>query len=111
MKLISKILANRLAPELGKLISYNQNAFIKNRSIHDNFLFVHQVIHDHKKVSAIFMKVDISKAFDTVSWSYLLDIMTYLGFGTRWINWISTIWGTSSSSFLINGVSGRKIFH
>jgi hypothetical protein len=28
-KLISKILANRLAPKLNKLISYNQNAFIK----------------------------------------------------------------------------------
>jgi hypothetical protein len=28
-KLISKILANRLAPELKKMISYSQNAFIK----------------------------------------------------------------------------------
>jgi hypothetical protein len=57
------------------------------------------------------MKVDISKAFDTISWSYMLDVMTYLGFGTHWRNWISAIWGTSSSSILINGEPGWKIFH
>jgi hypothetical protein len=34
-KLVSKLLANRLAPEMSKMISYNQNAFIKKRCIHD----------------------------------------------------------------------------
>jgi hypothetical protein len=92
-KLISKMLANRLAPELGRLISYNQNAFIKQRCLHDNFVFVQQVIRDlhKKKIPALFIKLDISKAFDTVNWSYLIDIMPYLGFGPRWRVWISTL--------------------
>jgi hypothetical protein len=112
-KILSKLLANRLAPELDKLISYNQNAFIKKRCIHDNFMYVNQVILDlhKKKIPALFIKLDISKAFDTVNWSFLLEIMTYLCFDRRWRNWISAIWATSSSCFLINGEPGRRISH
>lgn len=80
-KLISKILANRLATELKKIISYSQNAFIKKWCIHDNIMYVQQLIKDlhSKKVSNLFIKLDIFKAFDTVNWSYLLDIMSFWG--------------------------------
>jgi hypothetical protein len=75
-KLFSKLLVNRLAPELKKLISHSQNAFIKKRCIHDNFMFVHQMVKElhRKKVPAIFIKLEISKAFGMVSWSYLLTL-------------------------------------
>jgi hypothetical protein len=39
-KLVSKILANRLAPVLPSLISHNQTAFIQKRCIHDSFIYV-----------------------------------------------------------------------
>jgi len=39
-KIFSKLLANRLAPHLNSLVSNCQSAFIKKRSIHDNFLYV-----------------------------------------------------------------------
>jgi hypothetical protein len=39
-KLLSKALANRLAPKLGELIHPSQSAFIKGCMIHDNFCFV-----------------------------------------------------------------------
>jgi len=39
-KLFAKLLANRLAPLLDSLVSKCQSAFIKKRSIHDNFLYV-----------------------------------------------------------------------
>jgi hypothetical protein len=38
------------------------------------------------------MKLDISKSFDSVTWPYLLNVMCYLGFGQRWLNWISNLW-------------------
>jgi hypothetical protein len=71
-KIISKHLANRLAPELHHLISINQTTFIKSCCIHDNFVYVQQVVKDlqRKKIPSIFIKLDISKAFDTVSWPY-----------------------------------------
>lgn len=88
-KLVSKVLANRLSLELPNLISMNQNAFIKKRCIHDNFKYVYQVIRDlqRRKIPTLFIKLDISKAFDTVSWAYLLGIMVYLGFPLCWRNW------------------------
>jgi hypothetical protein len=87
-KLLSKMMANRLTPELGKLVSCTQNAFIKKRSMHDNFLHVQQLIKElhRKKVPALFVKLDVSKAFDSVNWSYLLEVLTFLGFGVRWRN-------------------------
>jgi hypothetical protein len=102
-KVISKLLANRLMPELGKLITYNQIALIKKDvSMIISCLF-HQVIKDlhRKKVPTLFIKVDISKMFDTVSWSYLLHILSFLSFGRRWRNWVSTLWATSLSSFIL----------
>jgi hypothetical protein len=87
-KIFSKLLANRLAPVLGNLISKNQSAFIKTRCIHDNFLYVQNLIKELHRTHtpSLFIKLDISKAFDSVSWAYLLEVLHHLGFGPRWIS-------------------------
>jgi hypothetical protein len=41
-KIVTKILANRLASRLPEIVSANQSAFIKGRCIHDNFILVQQ---------------------------------------------------------------------
>jgi hypothetical protein len=76
-------------------------------------MFVQQVIKDlhSKKVLVLFIKFDISKAFDTLNWSYFLDIMAFLGFELRWRSWIGSLWSTSSSAFLLNGEPGARIRH
>jgi hypothetical protein len=35
------------------------------------------------------LKIDIAKAFDTVAWTFLLEVLQHMGFGLRWRNWIS----------------------
>jgi hypothetical protein len=113
VKIMSKILANKMGPELNHLISINQSTFIKKRCIHDNFVYVQQVIKDlhKKKVPALFIKLDICKAFDSANWPYLISIMTHLGFGQRWRNWISALWCTTSSTYLLNGEPRKKVLH
>jgi hypothetical protein len=112
-KIFSKLLANRLAPLLDSLVSKCQSAFIKKRSIHDNFLYVQNTVSRlHKsKAPALFMKLDIQKAFDTVSWTYLLEVLQALGFGPRWREWVSILFCTASSRTLLNGVPGTKFHH
>jgi hypothetical protein len=82
-KIVTKNLANRLGPELQYLISNNQIAFVKKMCIHDNFVYVKGSIKTmhKKKVPSLFIKLDISKAFDTVNLPFLVSIMSYLGFG------------------------------
>jgi hypothetical protein len=112
-KLISKMMANMLSFKLGKLIFINQTAFIRKQCIQDNFMYVQQVVKDlhKKKVTSLFIKLDISKDFDTVNWPYLLSILSHLGFGQRWTNWISSLWGTTSSCYMVNGNPGKKSLH
>lgn len=42
-KLLTKIMANRLSPKLNSMVATNQSAFIRGRSIHDNFMLVQQL--------------------------------------------------------------------
>jgi hypothetical protein len=82
-KLLCKMLANRLAPELHKLVTPGQSAFIKGHSIQDNFLYVKNVIKQaHKRKSPlIFLKLYIAKAFDSLNWGFLLKVLEVMGFG------------------------------
>ena len=112
-KLVTKILANRLASMLKELVATNQSAFVQGRCIHDNYMLVQQTIKllHKKKVPSIFLKLDISKAFDSVSWSFLLEILQHLGFGTAWCNLVSRLLTTASTRILVNGEPGEVIRH
>jgi hypothetical protein len=82
MKILTKILANRLAPRMNEIVSTVQNTFIQKRSIHDNFLYVQKVIQKlhRNNQPALFVKLDISKVFDSINWAYLLEVLRALGF-------------------------------
>ena len=112
-KNFAKLLANRLAPHLNSLVSNCQSAFIKKRSIHDNFLYVQSMVRKmHKeKMPTLFMKLDIHKAFDTVNWSYLLEVLRALGFGPRWCEWVSILFRTATWRVLLNGLLGPTFHH
>jgi hypothetical protein len=112
-KLVTKILANRLAPHMDKLVTTNQSAFIKGWFIQDNFMMVQQMarfLHAQKQPQ-ILLKLDISKAFDSVSWAFLLKILEHMGFGRGWRDMIVGLLTTSSTQILLNGVPGDFINH
>jgi hypothetical protein len=112
-KLLTKLLANRLAGRLHNMVSPNQSAFIKGRFIQDNFMLVQQTthfLHQHK-LSRILLKLDISKAFDSVSWPFLLEVLQHLGFGQILRDIISVLLWTSSSQVLLNELPGQNIIH
>ncbi|KAK1603765.1 hypothetical protein QYE76_027438 [Lolium multiflorum] len=66
-KILSKTLANRLGPLMDELVSNAQSAFIKKRSIHDNFIYVKNLAtsYHRNKTPALLFKLDIRKAFDS----------------------------------------------
>jgi hypothetical protein len=94
-------------------VASNQSAFVRGRSIHDNFMLVqHSIKSLHKKrVSSLLLELDISKAFDSVSWAFLIEVLSHLGFGPVWRNMISNILASSSTQVLLNGSPGIPIRH
>ncbi|GJW76393.1 RNA-directed DNA polymerase, eukaryota [Tanacetum coccineum] len=104
-KIIAKVLANRLAQVIDSVIGQEQFAFIKNRQILDGPLMVSEAIQwcKRKKTKLIVFKIDFEKAFDSISWDFLLQVMRFLGFNDTWIKWISGCLFSATSSILING--------
>jgi hypothetical protein len=112
-KIITKLLANRLSGKLSQLVSPNQSAFVKGRYILDNFVLVQQMARalHRQKEPRVLLKLDITKAFDSVSWPFLLEVLQHLGFGTRWCNLLAKLLRSSSTRVLVNGEPRELIYH
>ena len=113
-KLISKTLTNHLKALLPQLISENQSAFTSDLLITDNVLVAFELMHylNHKtsgKDSIMAIKLDISKVFDQVEWSFVKSVMVRMGFNLRWINSIMQCITSVSYSVIINGVTYGNI--
>ncbi|GJV23674.1 RNA-directed DNA polymerase, eukaryota [Tanacetum coccineum] len=55
----------------------------------------------HKQ--AMFFKVEFAKAYDSIHWDYLLDVLESFGFGPVWCNWIRGSLNSAKASILVNG--------
>ncbi|GJS71535.1 putative heat shock protein 70 family protein [Tanacetum coccineum] len=104
-KIIGKILANRLSLVINDIISLEQSTFIKGRQITDGPLILNEIISWCKyiKEQALMFKVDFQKAFDSVRWDHLDDILGKIGFGEKWRGWIRDCLTSSKASILVNG--------
>ena len=95
-KIISKVLANRLKLILPKVISVSQSAFVPGRLITDNVLVAYEILHGKYckkkgKKGSLLLKLDVSKAYEHVEWSFLRGIMTKLGFPKKWIDRVMSV--------------------
>jgi hypothetical protein len=107
-KVISKCLVNRLRPLLGEVISENQSAFVPGRLITDNALLAFECLHymEHgasANNSFCAYKLDFSKAYDRVDWTFLEDVMHKMGFAQQWVRWIMLCVTTVRYSVKLNG--------
>ncbi|MCI27041.1 RNA-directed DNA polymerase (Reverse transcriptase), partial [Trifolium medium] len=74
-KIISKILADRLSQILPTFISEEQRGFIQGRNIRDCICLASEatnLLHNKTYGGNLALKIDITKAFDTLEWSFLL---------------------------------------
>ncbi|XP_060969607.1 uncharacterized protein LOC133036861 [Cannabis sativa] len=89
-KIASKVVANRMKGVLNQTISETQSAFVAGRLISDNVMVAFEAMHYLKrktkgKKGYMALKLDMSKAYDRVEWSFLESILRVMGFSDWWI--------------------------
>nr|GEV41986.1 RNA-directed DNA polymerase, eukaryota [Tanacetum cinerariifolium] len=114
-KVVTKILANRLSSVISELISDVQTVFLPNRQILDGLFIINELLSwcKHKKQQSMVFKVDFAKAYDSVRWDFLKDVLSAFGFGPKWCSWIHSCLHSGMASVLLNGCpsSEFQFFH
>jgi hypothetical protein len=110
LKIVTKLLANRLQKIVLRIIHKNQYGFLKGRTIQDCLSWAFEFIYQCEKTiqEILLIKLDFAKDFDTIDHSAMIKIMQQMGFDEKWITWIQDIFGTGKSAVLLNGVPGGQ---
>lgn len=107
-KVIAKLLCSRLQLVLPTIINENQAAFVEGRCILHNVLIGQELLRLYNRKSSspcLMMKVDIRKAYDSVSWDFLRDLLVCLCFPQKFVDWLLECVCTASYSLVVNGES------
>lgn len=104
-KIFASVLSSRLNGFIGDYISEDQTGFIPGRDIGDNIRKTVNIIQHASKTSSIqscLLSLDISKAFDSVETSFLIQVLKKMGFGPLFCNTIQAIYSSPVSFLHIN---------
>ena len=104
-KIGSSCIANRLKNVLPKLINEDQTGFIKNRYIGDNIRLIYDTIAYLEKhnLPGLLLNIDFEKAFDSVSWNFMIKVLKAFGFQDGICKWIETFYRNIKSCVIVNG--------
>ncbi|KAL0362089.1 UNVERIFIED_CONTAM: Retrovirus-related Pol polyprotein from type-2 retrotransposable element R2DM [Sesamum calycinum] len=87
------------------IIDYSQNAFVPERNISDNILLAQELLVGYNQARLpprSTIKVDIQKAYDSVEWDFLFEVLKLFNFPVRFIGWIEQCVTTASFSISLN---------
>ncbi|XP_057803038.1 uncharacterized protein LOC131018330 [Salvia miltiorrhiza] len=105
-KIVSKILASRLSSVAASHVSPNQFGFIKGRNIHDCIMLSSEGFNCMERTNNginMACKVDIRKAFDTIRWKFIFQVLRANGYHENFIKWMEVIFRSARLSILYNG--------
>lgn len=100
-----------MADVLARIVSPFQSGFVKDRSIIENVLLTQEMCHGMRaKNEDVILKLDMTKAYDNMSWSCVLAVLKKFGFCEKWVvlvdRTINNIW----YSVIVNGEQ-QGFFH
>uniref|UniRef100_A0A803MS24 Reverse transcriptase domain-containing protein n=1 Tax=Chenopodium quinoa TaxID=63459 RepID=A0A803MS24_CHEQI len=90
-KCISKVLCERLKKVLPAVIAENQSAFVHSRFIIHNIMVCQDLVRQCGRgdaTASCLIKLDLKKAYDTVEWSFIKEMMVALQFPKKFIDLI-----------------------
>ena len=92
-KIFSGIIANRLKEVLDTLIRENQKGFLSGRFIGENTRLMYDIISqtEVQDKPGMVLLLDFEKAFDSVSWNYIIKVLQFFNFGEYFIHLVKII--------------------
>nr|GEX17760.1 RNA-directed DNA polymerase, eukaryota [Tanacetum cinerariifolium] len=104
-------IANRLTGVLDGIVNGVQSAFVADRQILDGPFILNEVIQwcKTKKKQALIIKIDFEKAYDSVRWDFVDEVLRKFGFRDKWCKWIQGCFSSSRGSIIVNGSPTEEI--
>ena len=105
-KIGSSSIANRLKLVLPSIINEDQTGFIKNRFLGDNIRLIYDVIShlDSSNIPGMLLCLDFEKAFDSLDWGFLHNVLVAFGFKNDICRWVKSFYNNIRSTVSINGI-------
>ena len=77
------------------------------RQIHDVVGVLQEGLHSihSKAMKSMVLKIDLSKSYDRVSWTYFRIVLSKIGFDGNFISWVMSSLSSVSFSLLVNGAA------
>ena len=107
---ITKLLCSRLKIALPHLIHQSQGAFVEGRELLFNVLICQDLVRGYSRTGIsprCIMKVDVHKAFHSVHWGFIRELLDNLKFPTQLTKWVMACISSVSYTILVNGVQGE----
>ncbi|XP_016704247.1 uncharacterized protein [Gossypium hirsutum] len=91
---------------------YQRYWHIVGRLISDNVLLAYEILHTFQQKQTgnkgyMAVKLDMSKAYDRVEWSFLKEVMLRMGFAKEWVDLIMKCINLATYAVNTNGRRGR----
>ena len=89
-KIASSSIANRIKSILTKLVNEDQTGFISGRYLGENTRLIYDIMHyaEENDMQALILLVDFEKAFDSLSWKFIHNVLDFFQFGNSVKKWI-----------------------
>uniref|UniRef100_A0A803K2X3 Reverse transcriptase domain-containing protein n=1 Tax=Xenopus tropicalis TaxID=8364 RepID=A0A803K2X3_XENTR len=111
LKLFSKILANRLAPLLTKMIHKDQVGFILGCQAGDNTRRTIDLIEiiNRKSLPSLLLSLDAEKAFDRLQWPYLFTLLKHLNLSGPFLTALYSLYNNPRTSLKLPSKTQNSI--
>lgn len=113
-KVLSKVVVGRLKKHMNQLISPFQTGFVPGRQIHKNIIIAREAMHSMErmkgKIRAFAIKVDLSKAYDKLSWECIWKTLSEIQIPEKILNVIIHFVASVETNVNWNG-SRNNLFH